>query len=143
MQISVVKKFDRKLLNFLFNLRNKKYVRNHSINKKKIAIKNHLTWADNFFKMKNNSLYVIKEKKIFIGYLRSNKIGKFFNLSWALTKNYQKKGFAAKLLKKASNDKNKKYKAVIIKNNLASIKLAKKCGFKVKKKQKNLLYMYK
>ena len=134
MQISVVKKFDRKLLNFLFNLRNKKYVRNHSINKKKIAIKNHLTWADNFFKMKNNSLYVIKEKKKFIGYLRSNKIGKFFNLSWHLTK--ITKRFGAKLLKKASNDKNKKYKAVIIKNNLASIKLAKKCGFKVKKNKR-------
>ena len=93
--------------------------------------------------MKNNSLYVIKDKKIFIGYLRSKKIGKFFTLSWALTKNYQKKGYAVKLLKKASNDKNKKYKAVMIKNNLASIKLAKKCGFKIKLKKNNLFYMYK
>ena len=75
MQISVIKKFDKKLLNFLFNLRNKKYVRSQSINKKKITIKNHLTWADNFFKIKNNSLYVIKVRKKFIGYLRSNKIG--------------------------------------------------------------------
>ena len=77
MQISVVKKFDRKLLNFLFNLRNKKYVRNHSINKKKIAIKNHLTWADNFFKMKNNSLYVIKEKKNLLAILDQIRLENF------------------------------------------------------------------
>jgi RimJ/RimL family protein N-acetyltransferase len=143
MNIIKIKKYNEKISKFLFNLRNKKFVRDHSVNKKKITYKNHKIWFYNFIKNKKNNLYLAQKNKIYIGYLSSKKNGKFFVLSWALMKSFHKRGLAFKLLKKTTNNNQKRFKAVIKNNNYPSIKIAIKSGFKKKSKKKNLFFFYK
>lgn len=134
-----VKSNDMKVSKFLFILRNKNYVRYNSINKKSITFSKHKKWFERFLK-KKNILYIIYLKKQMIGYIRMEKINKFFYVSWAILKKYQKMGFAKKSLNFATKNKMYKYKALIKKNNLASIYIAEKANFKRKYINKNILY---
>ena len=56
MKTKSVKKYDEKISTFIFNLRNKIYVRKNSLNRKKIKYKDHKVWLKNFFKKKKYSL---------------------------------------------------------------------------------------
>ena len=52
MKIMNIKKFDEKISIFIFNLRNKSYVRKNSLNNKIIKYKDHTTWLKKFLKKK-------------------------------------------------------------------------------------------
>lgn len=52
MKLAKVKIYNEKISKFLFNLRNKDYVRKNSINIKKINFFNHENWFKNFLKKK-------------------------------------------------------------------------------------------
>ena len=54
MEIIKIKKIDEKISNFIFNLRNKSYVRKNSLKNSKINLKNHQTWVQNFSKKITN-----------------------------------------------------------------------------------------
>lgn len=116
-------------IDFLFNLRNKKYVQKVSFNKKKIKKKNHLEWLKK--NLKNNKIEIFifgKNKKINYGYVaKKKKINKIY-LSWAILKQYNSKNFTTLALKKITNKK--KYCAQIKINNIASQIVALKAGFK-------------
>ncbi len=142
MKIKKIDKIDNKISNFIFNLRNKYYVRKNSITKSKITLKNHKTWVKNFFKRKN-ILFIIMKKEILIGYVRLELEKKKYNVSWALTKNFHGKGFAKKSLRFATKNKLYKYKALINKKNVISLKVASHSKFKSKMTKNNLVYLYK
>ena len=95
------------------------------------------------FFLKKNILFLIYEDKIKIGYVRLEKYRKVFNVSWAITKKYQKKGFIKKSVKFATKNKNYKYKATIKKNNIASKKIALNANFKLKYIKGEILYYFK
>lgn len=61
MRLVKIKKYSTKISKFLFNLRNKNYVRKNSINTKKINFLDHEKWFKNFLK-KENILYLMKKK---------------------------------------------------------------------------------
>lgn len=142
MKIKLIKKYNTKISKFIFTLRNKNYVRKNSLNKKIIFFKDHNLWLKNFFK-KKNKLYLITFNKQNVGYIRLDYKKDIFNVSWALIKRFQKKGIANKCLKLATRSKNFRYKAVIKSSNLPSIIIAKNSNFRVKRKKKNIYYLYK
>lgn len=133
----------KKVSNFLFNLRNKSYVRLQSIKKKKIKLNDHEVWFKKIILLKKNKLFLIKYKKKIVGYVRLAKQLKLTIVSWALLKEYQKKGIAIKALTEATKRKKITYKAVIKRNNIASINLAIRCGFKKKKIKKDIIFFIK
>ena len=73
MSLFLVKKFDKNISNFIYILRNKKYVRDQSISKKKIIIYKHELWLKKFLNNFNNNFYIIKYKGKNAGYIRTIK----------------------------------------------------------------------
>ena len=142
MMLTKVKLNDIKAYKFLFTLRNKDYVKKHSLSKKSIKFSTHKDWLKYFLK-KKNIIYIISEKKKMVGYIRMEKKNNFFYVSWAILKKYQKMGFAKKSLILATKNKNYRYKALIKKNNISSIMIAEKANFKQKFAKQNILYFYK
>ena len=135
MKIKEIKKISTLQIYFIFQLRNKLYIKNQSLNKKEITFKNHMVWLKNFKKNKNKIFLITKSNKN-IGYIRIEKYEGFLDTSWALDKNYHGKGFMTRALKKITKisiDDMSKFRACILKKNAASIQVAKKCGFKRRK----------
>ena len=140
MSIKHVKSFRKNESLFLINLRNQKYVRFNSINSKTIPQKKHELWFKKFLKNKNNKLFLIKYYKKNVGYIRIEKKKEEYQTSWAILKKYSGKGITSRNLKKKTNKKIK-YVAKIKRDNIASIQVAKKSGFKFFSKNKNLIYI--
>ena len=143
MSLFLVKKFDKNTSNFIYKLRNKKYVRDQSKSKKKIMIYEHELWFKKFINNFNNNFYIIKYKGINAGYLRTvkKKINKV--VSWALLKEYQNKGIMTRNLIKLTSNKKFKYRACVKKNNTPSLKMAYKAGFTKSIKRGKFVYLYK
>tara|TARA_B100000989_G_scaffold186630_1_gene140404 strand:- start:41 stop:469 length:429 start_codon:yes stop_codon:yes gene_type:complete len=141
MKISIIKEYNEEISKFLFNLRNKNFVRRSSLSKTKIKLHQHKTWIKKFFKRKN-ILYVVRIKDKPVGYIRMEKNRNYFDVSWALEKKYQGKGIAKKFLKTVTK-KRLKLRAIIESNNLVSLNIAKYSDFKIKISKEKLLYLYK
>ena len=69
----------------LLSIRNKFYVRENSINKKKISLEVHKKWFNNFIKKKTNRIYGLFFKNNLIGFI-SIDVRKKNNVSWSLKK---------------------------------------------------------
>jgi len=141
MKIMNIKKFDEKISIFIFNLRNKSYVRKNSLNDKIIKYKDHTTWLKKF--LKKNIFYIIVYQEKMIGYIRLELKKNIYISSWALEKKYQGKGISKKCLVLATNKKRQKYMAIIKQKNLASIKVANHAKFKLKIIKNQICYLYK
>lgn len=137
-KIFKLKKNDKKNLFFLLQVRNKKYVRINSLNKKKISIKDHITWLKSYFRTKENKIFIIQKKEKNIGYIRLQKKRNLYEVSWALLKKYKGKNISSQVLKKITNNSKLKFSATIQKKNLASIKVAKNAGFNLVKKNEKI-----
>ena len=120
----------------------KNYVRKNSLKSSKISIREHNVWIKNFSK-KKNTLFIVTKEGIPIGYVRLELDKKIYNTSWALLKKYHGKGYSKKSLNFATRSRIHKFKALIKKNNVASIKIALNSRFKPKATKKNIIYMYK
>ncbi len=142
MRLIKVELHNSKISNFLFDLRNKSYVKKNSMNTKNLKLYNHKKWFKKFLNGKN-MLYLITKKKVMIGYIRLEKIRRYYNVSWAILKKYQKMGFTKKSLILATKNKKCKYKALIKKSNIESIYIAEKAKFKRKYIKKDILYYFK
>ena len=142
MNLKRLKKYNKKISVSIFDLRNKHYVRNNSLNKKLINFKDHTKWIINFLKKKNIIYSIFKDKK-FIGYIRLENKKNIYNVSWALDKKYHSKGIIKKSLVKATNNKKNVYYAIVKKNNTASIKVAKHASFELDKIKNQFCHFYK
>ena len=143
MRLVLLKKYNKKISDFIFSLKNKDYVRVQSLNKKKINFKHHKCWLKKTLKQPTNKIYILKKGNKNLGYIRIEKNQSFRIVSWALLKQFQNKGIMTLNLTKTTSKKNIKYKAIIKKSNLASIKIATKSGFKKKLSKKNFVYFFK
>ena len=142
MRIEKIIYIDKDISNFIFQLRNKSYVRKNSLFTSLITFKSHNIWIKEFFR-KKNKLFIIFKRKLPIGYVRLQKEKKIYNTSWALMKKYQGKGYAKKFLKLTTKNKSLKYKALIKEKNIASIKIALAANFKIKRKKNHIFYLFK
>tara|TARA_B100000073_G_C23401512_1_gene439439 strand:- start:38 stop:478 length:441 start_codon:yes stop_codon:yes gene_type:complete len=143
-KIKLLKNIDEENSKFIFNLRNKLYVRKNSLTIKKISKKNHKDWINKFFKNKRkNKLYIIRNDNLPAGYIRLEFNKNAFNTSWALIKKFQGKGIAKKGLIFATKNKKDKYSAIVKKDNVPSLKVALSAKFKLTKQNKNILYLKK
>ena len=133
--------YNKKVSKFLFKLRNKKYVIDRSINKKKILYSKHDKWLRSFLKQ-DNVLYLVLHRNIMIGYVRLEKKQNYFDLSWAVIKTKHNQGIGTKSVRFATKNKKLKYRAIIKKNNFQSIRIAEKIGFKKKYSRKNLIHFF-
>ena len=61
MRLVLLKKYNKKISDFIFSLKNKDYVRVQSLNKKKINFKHHKCWLKKTLKQPTN-LYFKKRK---------------------------------------------------------------------------------
>ena len=120
----------------ILDLRNKNYVRKNSINKLKIKKNHHKVWFQKC--LKENKIYIIKKNNFFVGYIRIEKKNK--NVSWAIKKRFHGKIKFSNLLKKTTN---KGLIARIYKDNIVSLVVALKAGFKFYKKNKDILILKK
>ena len=109
---------------YLRKLRNKSYIRSNSLNKKIISKKNHEKWLK---KNKSNKIYVIKNIRKNIGYIRINERN---FVSWALEKKYWGKIKFPDYLKKSTRNKKITYFCIILVDNLRSQIVALKAGFR-------------
>ena len=140
MKIIRINSYDEKISKFLFNLRNKDYVRNNSINNKIINYQNHKNWLIKF--LKKNILYIITFNKQMAGYIRLKNNKSYKDCSWGILKKYQGKGLAVRGLN-TSTKKRSKYRALIKINNIASEKVAEKANFELRLIRNNIQYFYK
>lgn len=132
--IDVKKLYKTQYSKEIFILKNKSYVRKNSLTKKKIKYNEHQNWLKKF--IKKNYFYVITSNKKFAGYIRvENK-----NISWALEKKYWGKINFFNYLKKISKIG---YKAVVRKNNVPSLIIALKAGFKIRSLNNGLIFLRK
>ena len=143
MGLKLINNYDKKSSDFLFSVRNKKYVRVNSITTNYIKIRDHENWIKKFIKKKNNRIFIISYKKIRVGYIRLESKKLYYWVSWALLKNFKNKKIMSKSLKKVTNKKKIKFKALIKLNNYASIKVALNADFNLKNKKNNSLIFQK
>lgn len=142
MKIKIIKKFDKKISDFIFTLRNKNYVRINSLDNKKIKKNDHNFWFKKFLK-KKNFFYIITYKSNLVGYVRLDKKKGYYYVSWALLKKYHGNKITKRSLNYVTNLKSIKYKAKIKRDNFASIKVAINSGFKRKLKKNQIYYFQK
>lgn len=137
MTLKLVKNYNDEISKFIFTLRNKKYVRKNSISGKLIRFKDHQIWLKDFL-IKKNIIYLIKFKKLSIGYVRLERKKNYFYVSWAILKKYQGMGLGKISVKNATKNKRFRYKALILNNNSTSKKIALGCNFKCESLKKNI-----
>tara|TARA_B100001063_G_C16720642_1_gene533359 strand:- start:812 stop:1243 length:432 start_codon:yes stop_codon:yes gene_type:complete len=137
------KKNNSKTSNFLLNLRNKKYVRTNSLDRKLIKIEDHKKWLNSYLKNKKNKIFIIKINQKYIGYFRLQKKNSYYETSWAILEKFRGKKIISKFLKKVTTNSKVNYRATIRRQNIASIKAALNAGFVIKRKVKSLIYMHK
>ena len=124
----------------LLSIRNKIYVRENSINKKKISLEVHKKWFNSFIQKKRNRIYGLFFKNNLIGFI-SIDVRKKNNVSWNLKKNYWVKVNFYKFLKNVT--KIGKYTANIKIDNISSLIIALKSGFRIFKTKKNIVFLKK
>lgn len=133
----IIKKIKNKKFSIkIFKLRNQKYVLANSLNSKKISKQSHNKWFDKF--IKNNNFFVLLEKKMFVGYIRVNKNN--LDTSWAIYKKFWGKVNFYKILKKLTK---KNYTATIKQQNVQSLIVALKAGYKIISLYNNKFYLKK
>ena len=95
MSLILFQKYNYKDSRFIFDLRNRLYVRKVSINKEKINYPVHKVWIINFLKDKKNKFLIIRSKSKKIGFIRLEK-KKLFSICHGLClENIIKKEFLA------------------------------------------------
>ena len=126
----------------IFNLRFEKLSKKNSISQKKIPYIDHLRWFRKIIKQKKEKIFIFEKNK---GYLRVNCFKNKNFLSWSVNKSFRQKGYGYKMLSTFLKETRTLYYAQIKKNNIGSIKLVKKIGFKYEKKMENdiLLFSFK
>lgn len=116
----------------LLDWRNDYTTRTNSINSSIIPENSHKSWLLDSLQNVNRKIYILENNSISIGTIRSDKISKdTYILSWAISPDYRGKGYGSKILEIYLKDKSGNFLAEIKTENLASIKMVEKNGFKL------------
>ena len=137
----LLKKFLKKDIFFIYSLQTKKN-RKYFLNNDLFSFQSHLNWL----KIENKLIYIIYYKKKFrVGYVKVEFIkDKKIDISIIIKKKYRKKNLASAVIQKIEKKFiNKIIRAVIHKNNKASLNLFKKYLYIKKKTIKNFIFFEK
>src|SRR5210317_792224 len=113
----------------LLDWRNDPITIKYSINQEKVEEEHHKNWLKHNI---NNNFYIAEVNNEPIGTIRKNlNNANEWVLSWTISPNHRGMGYGTKMLKEflKSFSANDKIKAFILKENIASLNMAKKCGF--------------
>ena len=122
---------DQNYFREIFNLQKKEY-RKYYINPNIFNYRSHLNYLKKLDNSSNQDLFIIKNKKKFVGYIKNNIVRNKTEVSISINKNFQNRGISTGILKYLINENFflKKPIAKINKKNLFSIKAFKNAGFK-------------
>lgn len=123
----------------IYNLRFEKLSTKNSVSQKKISYLDHLRWFRKTIKLKEEKIFIFEKNQ---GYLRVNYFKNKNFLSWNIHKTLRQKGYGYKMLNTFLKDTNILYYAQIKRNNIASIRLVKRVGFKYEKKLENNILLF-
>ena len=131
---------------FFYKLRNNVSNRKNFINSEKIDFSKHNKWFVNSIKREKNIFSkILINNNSRCGYLRLIKKPNSIDVSICKNKKFRKKNIASQalLLAEQKFSEGKNLTAIVKKNNVASKLLFLKVGYKIIKKEKNLLHMKK
>jgi len=124
-------------IKLIYEIRSSKQALTQSINSQQFTFNEHKEWFNKYVVEEKTYSYFIfsKDDNNNIGFIRVHNISNF--LSWAIDPKQMGKKYGYLMLNAFISFKPSKYKAHIKKDNIPSLKIAKKCGFKQIQERKN------
>ena len=114
----------------LFNWANESNVRKNAINQDKINWVDHLNWLNKKLNDDNTKIFILFSYDNLIGQIRIDLIDHYWNIDYSIDSEFRGLGFGKEILKLLINKfEFYKYKAVVKKENTASIKVFQNLGF--------------
>lgn len=115
----------------LLEWRNDPISRNNSFAQNEISESDHVNWYRESLFNEKREFYILEENSIPIGVIRSDKYNNDeFILSWSIGPKFRGKGYGNKILELFLSNKKGTFIAEIKSDNLPSIQMAEKNGFK-------------
>lgn len=120
----------------IFNWANEKSVIKNSINRiRKLSVKEHEIWYKKYNSSKFNFIYIFSKNKNDIGLVRLDLVKNLYFISYLIDKKFRNKGLGYIMLKKFltffyKKKKIKNFYAKVKSNNISSIKIFEKLGFR-------------
>lgn len=129
----------------LFSWVNDKYVRLNSINQETIKWENHLKWLSNKLKSKETHIYILADVSTNYGQIRIDRVDDCWVIDYSIDVNNRGRGLGSLIVKLLIEKFIKyKFKAIVKKSNLSSIRVFNKLGFnEVNGELKNMIYFEK
>jgi RimJ/RimL family protein N-acetyltransferase len=115
----------------LLDWRNDPTTRLNSFEQGEVSEQTHKIWFNKSLSNSNREIYILEDNSIPVGSIRSDAVdsGKYI-LSWNIDPNQRGKGYGTKILEIYLQDKKGEFLAEIKPENIASIKMVQKNGFK-------------
>ena len=128
----------------IFKWSNLKSIRNYSLSKNRISLKEHEKWFNGKLKSKKDIIKIANIANNDIGLVRIEKKRKYYYLSYLILPKFRRKGYGFRTLKILINfvkqeRKISKIIANVNKKNYASIKIFKKLNFVEKQSRLNII----
>lgn len=138
-----LRKVDMNDAEALLEWRNDSKARSVSLNSEIIDIEEHKSWLTGVLADANRDLCIALYNGVPVGTVRSDYDGEFYELSWNIAPQYRGYGFARLMIEEAMNQSSGPFRALIKKDNNASIHIAKSIGMVLQKEQDDVLFYHK
>lgn len=114
----------------LFDWVNEKEVRKNSLISKPVKWEDHLTWFKNKMENKNSRIFIFFIEQEPMGQVRLNFDGDYWNIAFSVDPAYRGLGYGKLIIKKIVDlVEFKRFRAIVKKNNIGSLKVFKRLGF--------------
>jgi RimJ/RimL family protein N-acetyltransferase len=114
----------------LLDWRNDSITRENSFDQEEISEQTHKIWFNKSLSNSNREIYILEDNNVPVGSIRSDNINDQYLLSWSIAPDQRGKGYGTKILEIYLQDKKGEFLAEIKPENIASIKMVQKNGFK-------------
>lgn len=127
----------------IYYLRNEKEARRNSLDYSKIKLLEHFKWFVRNKKNKSEIIYIVKISRKKIGYLRIRINGECGEISYCIGKRWRNKGYGTQTIKLIENlniPLISQVRAIVKKDNTASMKVFKKLQYSEKNMEENVVF---
>jgi RimJ/RimL family protein N-acetyltransferase len=114
----------------LLDWRNDPTTRLNSFEQGEVSEQTHKIWFNKSLSNSNREIYILEDNNVPVGSIRSDNINDQYLLSWSIAPDQRGKGYGTKILEIYLQDKKGEFLAEIKPENIASIKMVQKNGFK-------------
>jgi len=119
-------------LELLFTWRNDPVTRMSSINSQEVLLEEHTEWLQNSLNNLNREIYIFEDKNIPVGTIRiDTRKDNIYVLSWTISPEFRGRGYGTEMLDKFLDGKSGKFLAEILEENISSIRMVEKNGFRL------------